>query len=225
MRYITPNQLGTRSTVRLTVEFRRKDLLWISPGSITNPFTGEDINLPISLGNTIAIGPNILDLLKQEKTDVWVEQDIVCADGSKQTMKTLVEKLVWRLRPSEEFFSKELGNATKPSDDTESLYDIFQNSRGPLSKSFSTGGTVLEEEGDFLVVEKRSSVSINALVYRLVVGMTGSEIAASQLIGAIASDFWEQDSLRAAELYELITQAKAGYCLCEWEQANHENFG
>ena len=60
-------------------------------------------------------------------------------------------------------------------------------------------------------MEKRSSTSINALVYRLVVGMTGSETEASQYIGAIASETWERDLIRATELYTLIAQAEDGY--------------
>ena len=179
-RHVSIQSTGTPGSMRLSVEFRRKDLLWISPHPINNPLTGEDITLPRSLGNTVALGPNILDLMKLEKIDVWEEQEITCTDGSKQTTKTLVEKQVWRLRPSDEFFSKPGEKApANRSDNTESLYQIFQDDRGPLSKSFCTGGPVLGEEGDFLAVEKRSSTSINALVYRLVVEMMGSETEAS----------------------------------------------
>ena len=91
------------------------------------------------------------------------------------------------------------------------LYHIFQNSSNPLRKSFCTGGTVQGKEGDFLAVTKRSSVSINALIYRLAIGMTGSSLAASQYIGAIAADAWERDLTRAVELYTLIAQTPGGF--------------
>lgn len=79
----------------------------------------------------------------------------------------------------------------------------------------TTGGTVIGKTGDFITITKRSSVSINALVYRLAVGMTGSELAATQYIGAIAADAWERDNERAVKLYNLIVQSKEGYVLDE----------
>ena len=89
----------------------------------------------------MAIGPNILDLMKLERIDVWEEQEITCVDGSKQTMKTLVEKQVWRLRPSDEFFSKPGEKATaKKSDNTESLYQIFRMIGDRYLKASVLGG-------------------------------------------------------------------------------------
>lgn len=205
--------------MRLSIEFRRKDLLWISPDPITNPLTGEAISLPIHLSDTVSIGPNVLDVMKQEIIEIEEESEITAPDGSKHITKNLVKKRVWQLRPPSEFFAlEEEDTAVKQPDSIkdattspDGLYHIFQNPSNPLRKSFCTGGTVQGEEGDFLAVTKRSSVSINALVYRLAIGMTGSSLAASQYIGTIAADAWERDLIRAVGLYTLIAQTPGGF--------------
>ncbi len=115
-------------------------------------------------------------------------------------MTIKLEKLVWRLRSPDEFFPQ------RQEEEAE---------EHPLHKSYCTGGTVLGEEGTFIAIKKRSTVSINALVYRLAVGMTGSQTAASQYIGELAATAWERDLERAVKLYNLICQAEAGYILDE----------
>ena len=83
----------------------------------------------------------------------------------------LIKKLVWHLRSPQEFFPQKEECSEEHS----------------LSKSLSTGGTVIGEEGGFITVTKRSSVSINSLVYRLVVGMKRSDADATRYIEELAA--------------------------------------
>lgn len=190
----------TTSGLRLTIEFKRRDLLWVSPAPLANPNTGETITLPIRLSETVAVSPNVLDLLIRETASVQQEIEITEADGTKATTMLKLEKLVWKLRSPLDFFPQ-----------TQSQ----QAEEHPLHKSFCTGGTVVGETGDFIVIKKRSSISINALVYRLAIGMSGSELAATQYIGELAADAWERDLDRAVKLYNLISIAPEGYVLDE----------
>ena len=133
-RYVTSLQSASAgSSVRLSIEFRRKDLLWISPDPITNPVTGEDIELPIHLSDTVSIGPNVLDVMKQEIIEVEEESEITAPDGSKHITKNLVKKRIWQLRPFDEFFAlEEEDTAVKQPDSIkdattspDGLYHIF----------------------------------------------------------------------------------------------------
>lgn len=180
-----------RESVRLVVEFRRQDLLWVSPSPIRHSLTGEEIQLPIQLSETVLVGPNIFDVMERETIETWSDQEQQTPDGRRQTQSVAVKQLMWRLQDPQAFL------ATEPEPEAEH----------PLRKSLSTGGTFVEERGEFILVEKRSSVSIGALVYKLAVGMTGNEATASHLIGNIAVDAWEQDIKRALELYQLIATA------------------
>lgn len=186
--------------LRLTIEFQRPDLLWVSPTPVTNPHTGEVLSLPIRLSKTVAVSPNVLDILKRETIEILEEVEVTALDGTKQIMTVPLEKLVWRLRSPHDFFPQKTGETAEEH---------------PLHKSLSTGGTVITELGDFIAVQKRSSVSINALVYRLAVGMTGSEAAATSYIGDLAASSWERDNDRAVKLYNLISQSQLGYVLDE----------
>lgn len=188
------------SGLRITIEFKRQDLLWISPKPITDPRTGEKVTLPMRLTEKVAVSPNVLDIVKREMATVEEEVEAIAADGTKQKFRRSLEKLVWRLRSPQEFFPR------KPEEYAE---------EHPLSKSLCTGGTVISEDKEFIAVKKRSTVSINSLVYRLAVGMTGSEVEATRYIGQLAADAWEQDNDRAVKLYKLICKSKKGYVLDE----------
>ena len=52
--------------LRLTIEFKRRDLLWKTPQPITNPHTGEKVSLPLRLCETVSVSPNVLDIVRQE---------------------------------------------------------------------------------------------------------------------------------------------------------------
>ncbi len=190
----------TDGGVRLTVEFKRRDLLWVSSHPLIDPDTGDAISLPLRLSETVAVSPNVLDLVKRETQQIFQEVEVTDSGGTQQTMQFPVEKLVWRVRCPHEFF---------PQREEERAEDH------PLHKSFCTGGVVLQEEGDFIAIQKRSSVSINALVYRLAVGMTGSQAEATSYIGELAASAWERDLERAVKLYQLVSQAQEGYVLDE----------
>lgn len=194
-RYI--NSIAT-SGLRITIEFKRQDLLWVSPKPIIHPLTGEKVTLPLRLTETVAVSPNVLDIVKREPALVEEEVEAIAPGGSKQKIKRSLEKLVWRLRSPQEFFPR------KQEENAE---------EHPLSKNLCTGGTVVAEDKEFIAVKKRSTVSINSLVYRLAVGMTGSEVEASRYIGQLAASYWEQDNDRAVKLYRLIRKAKIGYVL------------
>jgi hypothetical protein len=56
----------------------------------------------------------------------------------------------------------------------------------------------------FLRVEKRSSISLSALVYRLALGMHSPADAAARHIGALAAAAWERDLKRARALYTTL---------------------
>lgn len=198
-RYISYINSIANAGLRLTIEFKRRDLLWKSPQPIINPRTGEEVLLPLRLSETVAVSPNVLDMLKRENAIVEIEVEATAANGTKQTSKQ-IEKLVWHLRSPQEFFPKKEEECSEEHS---------------LSKSLCTGGTVIGEEGEFIAVKKRSSVSINSLVYRLAIGMTGSEAEAVRYIGQLAADAWERDNERAVKLYKLVVQAKDGYVLDE----------
>ncbi|PSB29583.1 J domain-containing protein [Chlorogloea sp. CCALA 695] len=186
--------------LRLTIEFKRRDLLWKSPQPIINPHTGSEVSLPLRLSETVSVSPNVLDILKREPALIEIEIEMSVLGGTKQTLKQTVEKLVWHLRAPQEFFPKREEECSEEHS---------------LSKSLSTGGTVIGEEGGFIAVNKRSSVSINSLVYRLAVGMKGSDAEATRYIGELAADAWERDNERAVKLYKLVIKAKEGYVLDE----------
>lgn len=183
--------------LRLNSMVKRQDLLWKSPQPILNPHTGEEVSLPFRLSETVVVSPNVLDMLKRETATVEIEVEAI---GTKQISKRNTEKLVWYLRSPPEFFPKKEEECSEEHS---------------LSKSLSTGGTVIGEEGGFIAVNKRSSVSINSLVYRLAIGMTGSEAEAVRYIGQLAADAWERDNERAVKLFKLVVQAKDGYVLDE----------
>lgn len=188
------------SGLRLSIQFQRPDLLWVSPAPIVNPRTGEEVSLPLRPSEKIAVGPNILDLLVRETRLLEQVVEFTASDGSKQTAVLKLEKLIWCQRSPFEFFPQ------RP---------VEVGEEHPLHKSYCTGGTVVRTQGDFIAVTKRSSVSINSLVYRLAVGMTGSELAASQTIAQQAAAAWQDDLERAQKLYDLIAAAPAGYILDE----------
>lgn len=101
-------------------------------------------------------------------------------------------KLVWRLRSPQEIFPQKIGEEAEEH---------------PLHKSLSTDG-IETKQGGFIAVTKRSSVSINALLFRLVVGMTRSIGAATFYIGNLAVDAWERDLDRAVKRRNMAAPQK-----------------
>lgn len=102
-RYI--NSIST-ARLRLTIEFVRPDLLWVSPIPVTNPLTGETFTLPYRLSPTVAVSPNVLDLVLRSTDSVEPHFELTQPDGTKKAARVKVEKLVWRLRSPQELSTK-----------------------------------------------------------------------------------------------------------------------
>lgn len=73
-----------------------------------------------------------------------------------------------------------------------------------------SGGTPVDTEGDFIRVDKISSVSIGAYAFRLAVGALGSVGAAHTTIAHRAAAAWAADLARARTLYDEIRAAPGG---------------
>lgn len=74
--------------LRLTIEFKRRDLLWVSPHPITNPRTGEEVSLPLRLSETVAVSPNVLDMLKRKTAIVEIEIEAMSASSGGRSYRT-----------------------------------------------------------------------------------------------------------------------------------------
>ena len=83
----------------------------------------------------------------------------------------------------------------------------YREEQGTIWKKYTAGGTKIDEEYNFIRVEKKSSVSINSVVFKLATGMTGSYAIASRQIGELAADAWSRDLIRAKLLYDTIRAA------------------
>lgn len=69
--------------LQLTIEFQRRDLLWVSPTPVTNPHPGEMLFFPIRLFETVAVSPKVLNILKRENSEVLEEVEVTASDGTK----------------------------------------------------------------------------------------------------------------------------------------------
>lgn len=186
-RYIIPKDPKKPSGgLRQTVTFIREDLLWHSKKPLIDPHTFNEITLPITNGkleeNELCQGVNILDVLERVKV----------VDKSTTPPTT---DIIWQLRDTNEFFT-----TLEERDEGEEI----------IKKKFRAGGTIVSLEDDFIRVEKRSSVSVGSLVYRLAVGMTGNYAIASRRIGELAAAAWSRDLVRAKSLYDIIVASKTG---------------
>ena len=178
--------------LRTNVTFIREDLLWRTTKPILDPYTGEELILPKGehkVGKT-CYGANILDILERTKIEELNPKD-----------NTPQINTYWQLRDPDQFFAP--------------LKERKDDRYGELLKKYCAGGTVEEVNDNFIVVSKRSSVSVNALVYKLAIGMTGNYAIASRKIGEMAANAWANDLIRAKQTYQAIV--KAGGKLLESE--------
>lgn len=107
-------------------------------------------------------------------------------------------RTIWTLRSPTDFFE----NPVKIPDDVPH----------PFRKKLCTGGTetYTTAYSGFRQIVKRSTVSINAKIFALAVGMQeGKTQTASALVEDIATQKWEEDLQRAYKLYGLIKEAVA----------------
>ncbi len=80
----------------------------------------------------------------------------------------------------------------------------------PFKPGLISGGKVTGDIGDFIRVEKTSSVSIGAYAYRLAVGALGTIRSAHDTIGSKAAAAWAVDLARSLALYDAIKAAPGG---------------
>ena len=205
-RHIAPTLPGQPAGgLRINVTFVRRDLLWVPDAPVTDPYTRTQrvVDVPFPKAGTerrsqpIYFGPNVLDLVKKETYEEITEVEDTRPDGTVKTdayghpvMKTLrTKKTRLTLREPDEFFE-------------------VRKLRGedhPFKKQFCAGGTYQQYQEGFIEVEKRSSVSISMLVYKLTMGIDGGSFDdASRRIGKLAVEAWERDLERACELYQLV---------------------
>jgi len=102
----------------------------------------------------------------------------------------------WSLRESRDFLERD----PKKRADNEH----------PFRAGLVSGGKVIDSEGDFVRVEKISSVSIGAYAFRLAVGALGTIGDAHSLIGSKAAAAWTADLARSRALYDAIKAAPGG---------------
>lgn len=186
---------------RTQITFKRKDLLWVTK-EITNPYTQIDYNLPIfshyskrEVGN-FYIGPNVLDLIQRKVIEDPVELEALGKDTDKPY-------IYWCLRNTVEFFAQPKKDHEAKSENKEEK----EKTRHPFKTRFCTGGKKIDTSGEFMVVIKRSTVTVSKLVFLLAVAMSkNSTDGAINLIGDIAQSCWSRDIERAEQLYRLIVE-------------------
>jgi hypothetical protein len=101
----------------------------------------------------------------------------------------------WSMRPGRDFLERD---RTKRADGH------------PFRAGLVSGGKMIDIDGDFVRVEKISSVSIGAYAFRLAVGALGSVGDAHAMIGGKAAAAWAADLARSRALYEAIKAAPGG---------------
>lgn len=191
-RHISPTAVeAPAGGLRTSVTFVRRDLLWVPADRLRDPYTEHPVPVPFpkagpaDIPASIYFGPNVLDLVTRGAADP--------ADrGGADPPEGASPAVVWQVRPPADFFEAPKKRGMAPH---------------PFKKALCAGGRFLAYRDGFLLVEKRSSVSLSALVYRLALGMHGSADAAARHIGALAAAAWERDLERALTLYTVVRDA------------------
>jgi len=167
--------------IRTTIAFQRTDLLWISEHPIVDPYTYTKYDFPFGEKerNKRCYGANIIDILEKYKKE-------------NKTTKPPRQKTYWKLRNPSVFFAK-------PEDRKDEKY-------GCLNKRYCAGGKFINFDGDFVVVKKKSSVSINTILYKIAAGLFGSYSIATSKITSWAIDAWKEELIRTKSLYKEIIE-------------------
>lgn len=179
-RYIPKNSASPSGGLRTSVTFLREELLWKPAEPITDPYTSIEYSLPfgnLDESNVTLHGPNILDMLERLRLKV-------------PNTDPPQHKMYWRIR------------------NPNSLFPPIKRreKEGVIWKKYTAGGKKIDEEDNFIRVRKKSSVSINTIVFKLATGMTGNYAIASRQIGDLAAEAWSRDLDRAELLYSVIEQ-------------------
>jgi hypothetical protein len=178
--------------LRTSVTFVRHDLLWVPTVPLRDPYTDRPVPVPWPKPGTedapapIYCGPNILDLVTRGPAAPPDRGGLSPSADTPQPEALAETESVWRLRAPADFFETPTKRGRAPH---------------PFKKALCAGGRFLGYADGFLLVEKRSSVSLSALVYRLALGIHGNADAVARHIGALAAAAWERDLTRARALY------------------------
>jgi hypothetical protein len=182
-RHISPATVDAPAGgLRTSVTFVRQDLLWVPADRLRDPYTEHLVPVPFPKAGPADLPPSIY--FGPNVLDL-VTRGAVELDGAPPV-------LVWQVRPPADFFETPTKRGMAPH---------------PFKKALCAGGRFLAYADGFLLVEKRSSVSLSTLVYRLALGMHGSADAAARHIGTLASTAWERDLERARALYTVVWDA------------------
>lgn len=189
---------GPANVQRVTVTFRRQDLLWKTDAVLVGPAGKPRVEgLPIlSRDEADAVGPTILDMMLREIVQVTEElrEQLSLPDDTE-------EIAVWKQRPTASLWPKPVEKkplAKKiPNEKPKQLDHPFQ-------PGLASGGRVLDHEAEFVLVEKISTVSISEMALKLAIGMTGNVGDAYTRIGTLATQRWAADLARARNLWARI---------------------
>jgi DnaJ-domain-containing protein 1 len=165
---------------RVLVSFLRRDCLWRTDQLLVNPHDPSEsmAALPIDPGTGLLIGPTILDMM-------------ICDERSGAPA-------TWCLR------------APAPLWPASGRADPDQAGQThPFVPSLISAGAPVEGSAhpDFVLVEKRSTVSIAPDAFRLAIGVHGSVDAAYAAIAGAAAAAWQADLERWLELWNLLRAA------------------
>lgn len=184
---------------RTQITFKRKDLLWVAK-KVTNPYTQIEYDTPIFSHHSkreaedFYIGPNVLDLIQRKVIDDPVKLEALGKDKDKPY-------IYWCLRNTVEFFAQPKKDHEAESEEEE------EKTRHPFKTRFCTGGKKISTSEQFMLVIKRSTVTVSKLVFLLAVAMSkNSTDGAVNLIGDIAQECWSEDIERSEQLYRLIVE-------------------
>lgn len=194
---------GPANALRVSITFRRQDLLWKTDAVLVGPrgkpcVNGLPIRFPVARE---AVGPTILDMMLREVVTVTdqLREQFNLPDATE-------EIAVWRRRPTASLWPKPV---VKQPKDKSALSKKKTNERPmvldhPFQRGLASGGSVLDEEAEFVRIEKFSTVSISEMALKLAIGMTGSIGDAYTRIAALATQCWAADLVRARKLWARI---------------------
>lgn len=111
------------------------------------------------------------------------------------------EAAMWKQRPIETLWPKPPDDKRPPKRMPHEHPKALDH---PFQRGLASGGRVLLEEAEFVLVEKVSTVSISEMALKLAIGMTGSLADAYTRIGAKAAQKWAEDLARARKLWARI---------------------
>ena len=165
---------------RVMVSFLRRDCLWRHDAPLVNPYDPAEIvaALPIDPGTGLLIGPTILDMMVRDEQP-----------GAPATWCLRAPATLW------------------PAPGRANLDPT--GGAPPFVPSLVSAGAPVEGpvHPDFVLVEKRSTVSIAADAYRLAIGIHGSVDRAYAAIAGAAAAAWDVDLQRWLELWSLLKAA------------------